>query len=103
MNATASAVARKAAALVPVRTGFLEANIRWQPRPRSVSAVVGFDKRAFYWRFVEYGTVRMAAKPFIRPAALSQVAQHQKELRAALERAANIMERSAGSFSQRFL
>jgi HK97 gp10 family phage protein len=23
---------------------------------------------AFYWRFIEFGTSRMAAKPFMRPA-----------------------------------
>lgn len=26
------------------------------------------DKNSFYWRFVEFGTSKMAAKPFMRPA-----------------------------------
>lgn len=29
---------------------------------------VGVNKKAFYWRFVEFGTAKMAARPFLRPA-----------------------------------
>ena len=28
----------------------------------------GKSKDAYYWRFVEFGTVKMAARPFLRPA-----------------------------------
>lgn len=33
---------------------------------RSVGVAIYIRNRAFYWRFAEYGTPRMAAKPFIR-------------------------------------
>jgi len=65
------AVAQRAKSLVPVRTGRLKAAI--------VSASTGLngrvgiaDKAAFYWRFVEFGTVRVSARPFFRPAAESE-------------------------------
>lgn len=61
--------------LAPVRTGLLRENII-EARRRSA----GFDEdyavavrshgkdKPFYWRFVEFGTVKMAAQPFLRPA-----------------------------------
>ena len=65
------AVAQRARALVPVRTGKLKAGI--------VAASTGLNGRVgtnapdlFYWRFVEFGTVRMGASPFFRPAAESE-------------------------------
>jgi len=65
---SAFAVAQRAKALVPVRTGKLKAAI--------VSASTGLngrigvaDKSVFYWRFVEFGTVKQSAHPFFRPAA----------------------------------
>jgi len=30
--------------------------------------IVAVHKRAWYWRFVEFGTVKLAARPFMRPA-----------------------------------
>lgn len=37
-------------------------------------------KNAFYWRFVEYGTSRSPAKPFIRPAFDSKEVEAEKEV-----------------------
>jgi HK97 gp10 family phage protein len=31
-------------------------------------AKTGKSKDGYYWRFVEFGTVKMAARPFLRPA-----------------------------------
>lgn len=37
-------------------------------KAKSGKAKSGKSKDAYYWRFVEFGTVKMAAKPFLRPA-----------------------------------
>jgi len=34
-----------------------------------LSASVEINREAYHWIFLEYGTVRMSARPFIRPAA----------------------------------
>jgi len=36
--------------------------------PDKPMSVVHFTKEAFFWRFLEYGTVKMAAQPFVTPA-----------------------------------
>lgn len=52
---------------------------------------------AFYWRFLEFGTKKMAAKPFLRPAweGLKNAAAYQikDSLANAIERAANKLRR----------
>lgn len=84
---------RDAKQRVPVATGELRRNIRARPdRPRdghTATVIVGVRKLSkaqlfklrkkrintsdpFYWRFVEFGTSRMAARPFLRPAFESQ-------------------------------
>ncbi len=62
------AVAQRARSLAPVRTGKLRAGI--------VSAATGLNGRVgtnskdlFYWKFIEFGTVNVAARPFFRAAA----------------------------------
>lgn len=40
---------------------------KFQSRRRK-SGVMSANRDAFYWRFLEFGTVKMAAKPFLRPA-----------------------------------
>ena len=54
----------------PVRTGKLRGNVTWELRRESgrVQAVIGVRRDAFYSMFLEFGTVKMAAKPFFRPA-----------------------------------
>ncbi len=52
--------------IVPVRTGFLRSTIYHQVDPVALSLEVGAD--ADYAFFVEMGTRRMAAEPYIRPA-----------------------------------
>ncbi len=37
-------------------------------RAKVGKAKSGKSKDAYYWRFVEFGTVKMAARPFLRPA-----------------------------------
>lgn len=95
MTDTAQAVAEGAKSRVPVRTGMLKFNIGWESRPRTLSAVVGAQKQGFYWKFLEYGTVTMEAKPSFRPAAEDVKDSHQDRLIEALSRAADDIAREA--------
>lgn len=68
--ASTFAVAQRARALVPVDTGRLKAAIETSRTVNGLTGNVGLSSReAFYWRFVEFGTKHMAARPFFRPAA----------------------------------
>jgi HK97 gp10 family phage protein len=52
--------------LVPVDTGYLQSTIFY--RYRAERHVLEIGARAFYAAFVEFGTSRMEAQPYIRPA-----------------------------------
>jgi HK97 gp10 family phage protein len=58
---------RTAQLLAPVRTGRLRANIDWA---KSAPLRYVIYSRVEYSVFVEYGTSKMAAQPFMRPALL---------------------------------
>jgi HK97 gp10 family phage protein len=77
------------------KPGFLAASIKWASRPRSLSAVVGVSSDAFYWKFLEYGTRYLSARPFFRPAADENRADHQRRMVDALSRAASKIAREA--------
>lgn len=69
LRSSARVVAASAKSKVPRKTGALQKSIthRVSVKARgSAEATVGFTK--FYGRFVELGTSKMAAKPFLRPA-----------------------------------
>jgi HK97 gp10 family phage protein len=56
--------------IVPVDTGNLRASITSEETSRSdtsASVAVGYGKQAPYGKYVELGTSRMAAQPFLRP------------------------------------
>jgi len=104
MDVSAFLVFQGAEARVKRRTGFLASQLDWASRPQSVSAVVGVndghglhadERPAFYWKFLEYGTVKMAAQPFMRPAAEAVEADHESRLVRALSEAADQVERAA--------
>lgn len=95
MDVTAFQVMSRAKSLVPVSTGVLKRGIQWKSRPATVSAVVGVTESAlygrfdpFYWKFVEYGTVRVPARPFMRPAAQAAEGDHERRLNQALTKSA---------------
>lgn len=48
--------------------------------------VVITDPDAYYWRFLEFGTVKMAARPFIRPAAELETADFTERIRQSARR-----------------
>jgi HK97 gp10 family phage protein len=79
---TSFAVAQRARSLVPVATGTLKSLIA--SSIHGLAGRVGFsdDQRAFYWRFVEYGTVKMSARPFMRPAAEAEERDFIERMRA---------------------
>lgn len=65
---TSFAVAQRAKALAPVATGTLKGAITAQAS-KGLTGGVTIGPQAFYWRFVEYGTQRTSARPFLRTAA----------------------------------
>jgi HK97 gp10 family phage protein len=58
-------IVRRAKQLVPVRTGALQRNITYRlSGTRGYVGIAGTEGPAIYWRFVEFGTVKSAARPF---------------------------------------
>jgi hypothetical protein len=51
-----------------VRTGRLRASITWRPGQDDVSPYVDIGSNVLYAPYVELGTRRMAARPYLRPA-----------------------------------
>ena len=64
---------------VAVRTGRLKRAI--STSARGLNGRVLIEPKAFYWRFVEYGTVNMAAQPFVRPAAEAEAPHYLERMR----------------------
>lgn len=95
MDVTAFRVATdaKAGASAHRKTGLLDRSIKWARRLRSLSAVVGIEPEAFYWKYLEYGTVHQPARPFLRPAADRNKDDHHRRLIQGLERAASRVDR----------
>lgn len=69
MKTTTGQVQAQAKQIAPKRTGFMANNISVDPIQRTASSVTGtIDAKADYSSFVEFGTYKMSAEPFIRPA-----------------------------------
>lgn len=51
-----------------VRTGRLRGSITWRPGVDAISPYIDIGTAVFYAPFVELGTSRMDARPFLRPA-----------------------------------
>lgn len=66
MQETGNKMVGYARSIVPIRTGFLRDSIYAQ---MIETMALEFGAKAPYAIFVEMGTYRMAARPFIRPAA----------------------------------
>lgn len=59
----------KAKQIAPKRTGFMANNILVEPVKKTATSVTGtVNANADYSSFVEFGTYKMSAQPFIRPA-----------------------------------
>lgn len=96
MRAAAQVVAH-AKRIVPVDTGYLRSSIGFTKTgeaARSGAVIQGVEATAPYAGFVEFGTSRMAAQPFLRPA----LAAVRKQFRSDMEKAAKraVTGRTAG-------
>lgn len=90
----AQIVVDSAKAKVPVDTGELRDSIgnnKAEIKDHAAECIVGVDKEALHAHFIEFGTSKSAAQPFMRPAVKESkpAVDHQvsKDLRAILERA----------------
>lgn len=93
MRAGANVVRDEARAKAPVRTGNLKRKIRTRERSEeggNMRFAVEIPRDAFYGRFLEYGTSKMAAKPFLRPAAENKTEAAVTRMRDSLEEAIKI-------------
>ena len=69
MKTTTGQVQAQAKQIAPKRTGFMANNILVEPVKKTATSVTGtVNAKADYSSFVEFGTYKMAAEPFIRPA-----------------------------------
>lgn len=75
-------VEAKAKGLAPVKTGTLRRSIVSQ-FPSPLTGIVG--PSVLYGKFVEFGTRRMGARPYMRPAAAQASAGFVAAIRAALK------------------
>jgi len=79
------AVADRMRRLAPVRSGALKAAIATKlPTGSGLVGLVFFDDpRVFYWKFLEYGTVRIPPRPFVRPSAEAEAPRYIARMEAA--------------------
>ena len=98
MRKGANVVRDEARAKAPVKTGNLKRKIRTRERSEqdgNMRFAVEVPRSAFYGRFLEYGTSKMAAKPFLRPAAEGKTEAAVTAMRDALAEAIEIEMRRA--------
>lgn len=80
---------------VPVSPGpgpHLRDALRMRTAKNELSTRVGLlyrrdQRRFYYWRFLNYGTVKMSAKPFLEPALLRIEPEYAARIRAAVDAA----------------
>jgi len=82
MDKACQFVAGQAQAKAPARTGKLRNQIGYKVEAEgtAITGYVGVKKEAFYGYFLELGTSKMAARPFLRPAVYQNSAQIVKIL-----------------------
>lgn len=69
MKTTTGKVQVQAKHIAPKRTGFMANNIIVEPVKKTATSVTGtINAKADYSSFVEFGTYKMSAEPYIRPA-----------------------------------
>ena len=70
LNAGIAPIKKEAKANAPVDKGVLKSQIRSKQMRLTAKPAVGIyvSGKAFYWYFIENGTSKMAAAPFLRPA-----------------------------------
>jgi HK97 gp10 family phage protein len=71
MLEAADPMRQRALEAAPRRTGLLQSQIGLgaaAQEPGAATVGIHIGKKAFYWRFVEFGTRFLTARPFVRPA-----------------------------------
>ena len=69
MKTTTGQAQAQAKQIAPKRTGYMANNILVEPVKKTAASVTGtVNAKADYSSFVEFGTYKMSAEPFIRPA-----------------------------------
>ena len=71
LNAGIAPIKKEIKANAPVNTGLLKKSVRSKQMRYTEHPAVGIfiSGKAYYWKFLEEGTSKMAAAPFISPAA----------------------------------
>ena len=93
MRKGANVVRDEARAKAPKKTGNLKRKIRTRERREEggdMRFAVEVPRSAFYGRFIEYGTSKMPARPFLRPAAENKTEAAVSAMRDALAEAIRI-------------
>lgn len=85
VNETAHRIERKAKQLAPVDTGNLRRNIVVEDGPTEFSKKV--SSKADYSLYVEFGTRKMAAQPFMSPAIFSEQGKYYEKLARIIKKA----------------
>lgn len=99
-TASAQSIVRDASARARRRTGALRLSIDYSVDTRRGTAKVGVAKGpVFYGHFVEYGTVTLPARPFMRPAVEIERSHSEGRYRDAARR----MERDVSAIGARNL
>ncbi|WP_286796595.1 HK97-gp10 family putative phage morphogenesis protein [Psychrobacter sp. UBA6291] len=92
LNAGIAPIKKEAKANAPVDKGVLKSQIRSKQMRLTAKPAVGIyvSGKAFYWYFIENGTSKMAAAPFLRPAADSKheegVGKFKEKLKAEIDK-----------------
>lgn len=81
---TAFSARQRTIASAPRDSGQLRSSIT--SSSRGLSGRVDVAGLAHYWRFLEYGTVRIPARPFVRPAAEAESVVFEQRIRQAAAR-----------------
>lgn len=98
LAAGAARILQSAQQLVPVATGLLRSLLRVRVSRDGLGAQIGLigkraNRKAFYGRFVEFGTREQPAQPFLTPAFEAErqrlLQDARKEIGKALERASD--------------
>ena len=95
LNVGAAPIKKEAKKNAPVDKGVLKSSIRSKQMKHTQKPSVGIyvAGKAYYWWFIEEGTSKMAAAPFLRPAADSKheegINKFKEKLKAEIDKVTN--------------
>lgn len=90
VKSTLSRAQQNSMSIAPVRTGYMKQNIKISIEESSADRVVGkIDAQADYSSFVENGTFKMAARPFINPSVKAATPWFYSAVKRALKNVGN--------------